>query len=193
MTAAFQRVAEDLGPVDVLVNNAGVADRFIPAEEQTTETWNRTLEVNLIGAFLCTRAVCAQPGRLPAVIINLGSINSHLPFAPRHAYGATKHGIDVLTKCLAAELGPQGVRTVTLAPGYIRTQGVARLVEQGLVDELVLRRRIPLGRLGEPSEIAKAAWFLASSNASYVNGATMYVDGGWTAFGAAGDASRPDG
>jgi NAD(P)-dependent dehydrogenase (short-subunit alcohol dehydrogenase family) len=192
VAAAFQEIGERFGPVDVLVNNAGIADQFIRSEEQTAETWNRTLGVNLYGTVMCTKAVCAQPQRLPQLVINIGSINSHLPFAPRHAYGATKHAVDILAKCLAAELGPAGVRTATLAPGYIRTEGVSALVDKGLVDEMVLRRRIPMGRLGQPAEIAKVARFLASPEASYITGCTVYVDGGWTAFGAAGSASDPD-
>jgi NAD(P)-dependent dehydrogenase (short-subunit alcohol dehydrogenase family) len=189
---AFAAIHDRFGPVDVLVNNAGVADRFIPSETQTSKTWNRTLGVNLYGTFACTKAVCGQDGRLPQVVINLGSINSHLPFAPRHAYGATKHAVDILAKCLAAELGGAGVRTATLCPGYIRTEGVGALLDQGAVDEMILRRRIPLGRLGQPSEIGKVARFLASPDASYINGATVYVDGGWTSFGSAGNASNPE-
>lgn len=192
VSQGFREIHERFGPVDVLVNNAGIADRFIPAEEQSSETWNRTLGVNLYGTFACTKAVCGQPGRLPQVVINLGSINSHLPFAPRHPYGATKHAVDILAKCLASELGAEGVRTATLCPGYIRTEGVGALLDQGLVDEMILRRRIPMGRLGQPSEIAKVARFLASPEASYITGSTVYVDGGWTAFGAAGNASNPD-
>lgn len=192
VATAFQEINERFGPVDVLVNNAGIADQFLPAEEQTSETWNRTLGVNLYGTFACTKAVCGQSGRLPQVVINLGSINSHLPFAPRHTYGATKHAVDILAKCLASELGGSGLRTATLCPGYIRTEGVGALLDAGHVDEMVLRRRIPIGRLGKPSEIGKVARFLASPEASYVNGATVYVDGGWTAFGGAGNASNPD-
>lgn len=128
VSQGFREIHERFGPVDVLVNNAGIADRFIPAEEQSSETWNRTLGVNLYGTFACTKAVCGQPGRLPQVVINLGSINSHLPFAPRHPYGATKHAVDILAKCLASELGAEGVRTATLCPGYIRTEGVGALL-----------------------------------------------------------------
>ncbi|GGM12396.1 hypothetical protein GCM10011534_38180 [Pseudooceanicola nanhaiensis] len=94
----------------------------------------------------------------------------------------------MLTRCMAAELGPRGIRTATVAPGYIRTLGVADLEARGLIDIDAIRRRIPMGELGRPDDIAAAVQFLASPAASYVNGAILYVDGGWTSFGNAGDA-----
>jgi NAD(P)-dependent dehydrogenase (short-subunit alcohol dehydrogenase family) len=129
-----------------------------------------------------------RPG---GMIINLGSINTFLPFAPRHAYGASKAAVDILTRCLAAELGPAGVRIATLAPGYIRTPGVAALEQSKRIDSGAIQRRIPMGDFGKPSNIADAAFFLASSAASYVSGSILYVDGGWTSFGAAEFASEP--
>ncbi|WP_428924808.1 SDR family oxidoreductase [Marinibacterium sp. SX1] len=191
VTAIFAHVAQEFGPLDVLVNNAAIADGFAPATDQGPDVLMRVLDVNLAGAFACAREALAAfaPGR--GVILNLGSINTFLPFAPRHAYGASKAAIDMLTRCMAAELGPRGIRTATLAPGYIRTPGVAALEAAGRIDIDGIRRRIPLGELGRPEDIAEAAVFLASPGASYVNGAILYVDGGWTAFGNAGDASDP--
>jgi len=175
----------------VLVNDAAIADTFKPATEQSVADLERILDVNLTGAFLCMReALPLMEGR-PGVILNLGSINTFLPFAPRHAYGASKAATDILTRCLAAELGPQGHRTATIAPGYIRTPGVIELETAGRIDSLAIRRRIPMGKMGRPSDIADAAWFLASADASYINGSILYVDGGWTSFGNAGDASTP--
>jgi NAD(P)-dependent dehydrogenase (short-subunit alcohol dehydrogenase family) len=187
--AAFDAVVQDLGPVEVLVNNAAVADAFQPAVAQGFADLDRTLDVNLTGAFLCAQAALGlmQPGR--GVIINLGSIAGLVPMAPRHAYGASKAGIEMLTRCLAAELGPQGRRVMTVAPGYIRTPGVAALEREGRIDAATIRARIPMGDLGRPEDIAEAVWFLASPAASYVNGGLLLVDGGWNAFGAAGPAS----
>ena len=186
--ALFAEVARRFGKVDVLVNNAAVADTFTPALEQTPEHIEKLLDINLTGAFVCTReALKAMPAG--GVVLNLGSINTFLPFAPRHAYGASKAGIDILTRCMAAELGPKGLRFATVAPGYIRTPGVASLEATGRVDFDAVRRRIPMGDLGRPGDIADAAFFLASADASYINGSILYVDGGWTSFGNAGFAS----
>jgi NAD(P)-dependent dehydrogenase (short-subunit alcohol dehydrogenase family) len=184
----FETIGARFGRIDVLVNNAGIADRFLPAAEQSAEQVMQVLDVNLTGAFLCAREALRFMPRPGGVILNLGSINTFLPFAPRHAYGASKAGIDMLTRCMAGELGPEGIRVVTLAPGYIRTPGVAALEQSGHVDTLKIRQRIPLGDMGTPTDIAQTAAFLASAEASYINGSILYVDGGWTAFGDAGQA-----
>lgn len=184
----FEEVATRCGSVDLLVNNAAVADVFKPALEQTSGDLEGVLDINLTGAFLCAREALKRmrPG---GAVINVGSINTFLPFAPRHAYGASKAGIDILTRCMAAELGPQGLRFATVAPGYIRTPGVAELERTGRIDSKAIRRRIPMGDMGRPEDIADAAFFLASADASYINGSILYVDGGWTSFGNAGVAS----
>jgi NAD(P)-dependent dehydrogenase (short-subunit alcohol dehydrogenase family) len=187
----FGEIRSRLGPVDLLVNDAAIADVFKPALEQSPGDLEAVLDVNVAGAFLCAREALKAMGR-GSMILNVGSINTFLPFAPRHAYGASKAAIDILTRCMAAELAPQGIRTATLAPGYIGTPGVLALEAAGRIDTDAIRRRIPLGRLGLPEEIADAALFLASPAASYVNGAILYVDGGWTSFGNAGPASEPN-
>jgi NAD(P)-dependent dehydrogenase (short-subunit alcohol dehydrogenase family) len=189
VVGVFRRIGERFGGFDVLINNAAISDTFLPGLEQTPDHLARVLDVNLCGAFVCAREAVRtmRPG---SVIVNLGSINTFLPFVPRHAYGASKAGIDILTRCMAAELGPSGLRTVTLAPGYIRTPGVAALEHSGGIDVDTIRRRIPLGDLGHPEDIADAAFFLASPDASYINGSILYVDGGWTSFGNAGFASE---
>jgi NAD(P)-dependent dehydrogenase (short-subunit alcohol dehydrogenase family) len=187
----FAEVGRRFGRVDVLVNNAAVADTFVPALEQEPEHIERLLDINLTGAFTCAREALKlmPPG---GVVLNLGSINTFLPFAPRHAYGASKAGIDILTRCMTAELAPKGLRFATVAPGYIRTPGVAALETSGKVDFRAVRRHIPMGDLGRPEDIADAACFLASDDASYINGSILYVDGGWTSFGNAGFASGSD-
>jgi NAD(P)-dependent dehydrogenase (short-subunit alcohol dehydrogenase family) len=192
--ALFASVGRRFGRIDVLVNNAAIADAFQPALAQTFADLENILDVNVTGAFLCTReAVKLMNGakdRGGGVVLNLGSINTFLPFAPRHAYGASKAAIDILTRCMAAELGPAGIRTATIAPGYICTPGVAALEASGKIDARVIKRRIPLGDMGEPHDVAEAAFFLASADASYINGSILYVDGGWTSFGNAGNASE---
>jgi NAD(P)-dependent dehydrogenase (short-subunit alcohol dehydrogenase family) len=188
----FAAIARRFGRIDVLVNNAAIADAFRPALAQSSADLEKVLDVNVTGAFLCTReAVKLMSGAAGegGVILNLGSINTFLPFAPRHAYGASKAAIDMLTRCMAAELGPAGIRTATIAPGYIRTPGVAALEASGKIDARAIRRRIPLGDMGRPHDVAEAAFFLASADASYINGSVLYVDGGWTSFGNSGNAS----
>ncbi|GLS32021.1 NAD(P)-dependent dehydrogenase, short-chain alcohol dehydrogenase family [Mesorhizobium albiziae] len=189
VVALFEELRGRFGRIDVLVNGAAVADTFVPGIEQMPAEIEHVLDVNLTGAFTCAReaikAMC--PG---GVILNLGSINSFLPLAPRHAYGASKAGMDILTRCMAAELGPVGIRTATVAPGYIRTPGVAQLAKAGRIDSTAIGRRIPMGRMGRPEDVADAAFFLASADASYINGSILYVDGGWTSFGDAGNASE---
>ena len=191
VSALFESIGERFGRLDVLVNNAAIADSFAPGSEQRAEDLEKVLDVNLCGAFLCAREA-VRLMKAGGVIVNVGSINTFLPFAPRHAYGASKAGVDILTRCMAAELGPSGLRTVTIAPGYIRTPGVAELEQSGRIDSEAIQRRIPMGDLGRPDDIADAALFLASTAASYVNGSILYVDGGWTSFGNAGFASQSE-
>jgi NAD(P)-dependent dehydrogenase (short-subunit alcohol dehydrogenase family) len=188
VVALFAMLRQRFGGLDVLANNAAVSDVFKPAVEQTTADLNRVLDINLTGAFLCAREA-VKSMRSGGVIVNTGSINTFLPFAPRHAYGASKAGIDILTRCMAAELGPSGIRIATVAPGYMRTPGVAALEQSGRIDTVAIRRRIPMGDLGRPEDIADATLFLASDRASYISGSILYVDGGWTSFGNAGFAS----
>lgn len=188
----FEQVRRRFGRIDVLVNNAAIADHFQPAFEQTGEDLARTMEVNVTAAFHCARESLRLMPEGEGVIVNIGSINTFLPFAPRHAYGASKAAIDVLTRCLAAELGPEGRRVVTVAPGYIRTPSTDDLGAKGRIDTVAIRRRIPMGAMGRPEDIAEAVWFSASEKASYFSGAILYVDGGWTSFGNAGDASTGD-
>ena len=189
VASAFAEIGTRFGGIDILVNDAAVADDFKPAFEQSAADLERTLEVNVTGAFLCAREALRQMAGRRGVVVNIGSINTFLPFAPRHAYGASKAAIDMLTRCMAAELGPEGHRTVTVAPGYIRTPGVAELEASGRIDMAAIRRRIPLGDLGTPEAVAEVVRFVASDAASYINGSIVYVDGGWTSFGNAGDAS----
>jgi NAD(P)-dependent dehydrogenase (short-subunit alcohol dehydrogenase family) len=186
---AFAQIAARFGHVDVMINNAAIADVFKPAMEQDSSDLGRVLDVNLAGAFMCAKEALALMQGRAGMILNMGSINSFLPFAPRHAYGASKAAIDILTRCFAAELGQKGIRSATLAPGYIRTPGVAALEQSGKVDSVAILKRIPLGDMGRPEDIADAALFLASPAASYINGGILYVDGGWTSFGNAGQAS----
>jgi NAD(P)-dependent dehydrogenase (short-subunit alcohol dehydrogenase family) len=178
-----------LGSIDILVNCAGVADTNMPTIEQKLATWQRMIDVNLTGTLLMCQAVGAHMiTRQHGAIVNVSSVTGVSAFPRRNAYGATKAGVIMLTRSLASEWGSSGVRVNCVAPGYTRTPMVAALVEAGKVDADIIHRRTPLGRMGEPREIAQAIAYLSSDWATFVSGATLLVDGGWAAFGGAGDA-----
>jgi NAD(P)-dependent dehydrogenase (short-subunit alcohol dehydrogenase family) len=120
-------------------------------------------------------------------IVNFSSVNGLGGIPRRHAYGPAKAAVAMLTRNLASEWGSAGVRVNALAPAYIRTPMTARLIDEGKIDAVRLEARTPAGRLGEPKEVALAAAFLISDWASYITGATLPVDGGWMAYGGAGD------
>ncbi|WP_200305767.1 glucose 1-dehydrogenase, partial [Paracraurococcus ruber] len=186
--AMVGKAAAAFGRLDVLVNNAGIADSFLPTVEQGTDLFGRQLDIHLKGTFAASRE--AAKAMLPAgggAIVNLASIAGLTGLPRRNGYAAAKAGIIAITRTLAAEWGRGGIRVNAIAPGYVRTALVEALEREGRVDTGAIGRRAPLGRLARPEEIAEVAWFLASPAASYVTGVTLPVDGGWMAYGAAGD------
>ncbi|BBD36186.1 short-chain dehydrogenase [Aminobacter sp. Y103A] len=190
LVALFEEIRGRFGRIEVLANCAAIADTFVRGIEIPQQI-ERVLDVNLTGTFTCAREAIKSMDA-GGVILNLGSINSFLPFVPRHAYGASRAGMNILTRCMAAELGSVGIRTATVALGYIRTPDIAQLVESGCIDSVAIKRRIPMGRMGEPEDVAEAVFFLASPDASYVNGSTLYVDGGLTSLADARNAQPTD-
>ena len=171
---------ERLGPVDVLVNNAAIANTLSLAE-LSQEDWDRDLDVVLKGPFLCAQAVLPQMvERRRGVVVNLGSVNGS-QFLGHDAYSAAKAGLVSLTRSIAVRYGPYGIRANVLSPGTVRTPAWdARLArDPQLLDRLI--RWYPLGRVGTVDDIATAAAFLASAEASWVTGTVLTVDGGFSA------------
>ena len=192
--AVRERVAEVVarhGRIDALINNAGIADQTAPTLEQTAEAFDKVLSVHLRGAFLMSQQVIAQMLRQPrdargnrGAIVNIGSIASFGGIPGRNAYSAAKAGILGMTRALACEWARKGIRVNAVAPGYVKTALVTSLIERGAIDAQAIARRAPLGRMAAPEEIARVLGFLASTQASYVTGAVLPVDGGWGALGA---------
>ncbi len=170
-----------LGPVDVLVNNAGVNPYYKPIERTTLEEWDHIIGVNLTGVFLTTRGFGAKMlSRQSGSIINITSVAAHRGLARTGAYCAAKSGVESLARSLAKDWATSNVRVNNVAPGYVKTDLTAGLAaNDGL--RSTIEERTPLGRLAEATEISGAVVFLASDAASYVTGTTIPVDGGWNA------------
>ena len=188
--AAFKTIETQFGRIDALVNNAGIGSPHLPTSEQTVESFERILSIHLTGTFLFSReAFAAMARRRAGSIVNISSIAGLTGLPRRNAYGAAKAGIASMTKSMACEWASAGIRVNAVAPGFVATALVKKLEADGFVDTPRLNRRIPMGRLARPEEIAEAIYFLSSAAASYITGTILSVDGGWTAFGDSGDAS----
>lgn len=181
VTAAVAKAVARFGRIDALVNNAGIAV-FKPILETTYEEWERVLAVNLSGPFICAQA-CA-PMMLKnggGAIVNVASISGLRASTLRVAYGTSKAGLMHLTKQQAAELGTLGIRVNAVAPGPVDT-AMAKQVHTAAI-RADYHDAIPLNRYGTEREIAEAVVFLCSDAASYINGQTLAVDGGFDASG----------
>jgi 2-dehydro-3-deoxy-D-gluconate 5-dehydrogenase len=176
-----ERAVGEFGRIDILLNNAGVTSPKTVVE-LTDEDWHRIMDTSATGAFYCARAVAPVMMRQrEGAIISMGSILSARGMAQRTAYSAAKAAVANFTRALALELGPHGIRVNAIAPTVIVTDLNRELVRtQPQLYQAVLDRT-PLGRLGEPEDIAGALVFLASPAARFITGQTLFVDGGYTA------------
>jgi 3-oxoacyl-[acyl-carrier protein] reductase len=166
-----------LGPPDILVNNAGVYE-FAPLEKVTAEHFHKMFDLNVLGLILACQEAARRFGPSGGSIINISSVAA-LGNSPQTAvYSATKGAVDTITKVLAKELGPRHIRVNAINPGMVETEGVRAA---GL-DESDFRKQIeartPLGRIGQPNDIAPAAVFLASPDSTWITGVTLYITGG---------------
>jgi len=179
--ATVRFALEKMGGIDVLVNNAGIYYTE-PFEEITEERWDEVMAVDLKGTFLMCQAVSPHlKEKKSGAIVNMASTNGIAGELNYAHYNAAKAGIVLLTKSLALELAPYGVRVNCVCPGYIQTESTDTMDSPEFIAEYA-RTKIPLGRVGGPEEVASVIAFLASEDASFVTGESVLIDGGQLAF-----------
>lgn len=182
---AIEQTVKRFGRLDFLINNAGI-DFVGSVDETSYDDWRRMFSVDLDGAFLCIKYARPHLARYgEGAVINIGSIHATQTQRGRAAYAAAKAGLLGLTRALALDLGPQGIRINTIAPGYIRTSIWSVWLDRLPDPERVLRNiaaQHPLRRLGKPEDVAGVAAFLASPDAAFISGTVITVDGGLTAM-----------
>ena len=190
--ALIEHAIQKFGRLDVLVNNAGIRGESKKIHEMSADEWDEVIDINLRSAFLCTREAVKQMlkninpndtqlnynnNNYNRSIINMSSYHESVPQAEGVAYTVSKGGMEMLTKTVALELADKGIRVNGVAPGAIETD-----MQKDVMEDEQKRRhkenKTPLGRFGKPEEIARVVLFLASKDASYIAGATVYVDGG---------------
>ena len=184
----FEQAIAAFGTLDIVVANAGL-QRDAPFEQLTLAQWSTVINVNLTGQFLCARAAVREflrrgprpVSRALGKIICMSSVHEVIPWAGHANYAASKGGVMMLMKTIAQELAPRGIRVNGLAPGATRTPiNTAAWSTPEAYDALM--RLVPYKRIGEPDDIARAAVWLASDDSDYVNGVTLFVDGGMTLY-----------
>lgn len=177
--AMFERVWRELGPIDVLVNNAGI-ETIVPFLELTDEQWTRLVDVNLRGPWLCSQVFCRRvvAAERKGSIVIIGSVQAGKVLPGRTHYAPSKLALEALTRNMSAEMTPLGIRINCIHPGLIDTEMTAWVMKRPDLLPGILAQ-ISMGRAGQPREIGTVAAFLASEEASYLTGQSFYVDGGW--------------
>ena len=174
----FEETKKSFGSLDVLVNNAGVY-QFIPLESVTEEEFHREFNTNVLGLILTTQEAVKYFGPGGGSVINIGSVVSSITPPMTVVYTATKGAVDAITRVLAKELGPRKIRVNSINPGGVETEGVHRIGMIGSDQEKQLVAQTPLGRIGQPEDIAPVAVFLASADSGWVTGEIIAASGGY--------------
>jgi 3-oxoacyl-[acyl-carrier protein] reductase len=172
-------VATQLGPIDVLVNNAGIYE-FGPLEAITPEHFHKQFNTNVLGLLLVTQAAVPHFNPAGGSIINIGSVVGRMAFPNAAVYSATKGAVDSITVSLSKELGAKKIRVNALNPGLVETEGTQGAGMIGSDFGRAAAAETPLGRIGQPQDIATAAAFLASTDSGWLSGQTIYASGGFT-------------
>ncbi|MGZ4988133.1 MAG: SDR family NAD(P)-dependent oxidoreductase, partial [Limisphaerales bacterium] len=177
IAALFASAKKAFGQLDILVNNAGIYD-FVALEDVTEEHFHKFFDVNVLGLLLSSQAAAREFGDGGGVIINMSSIVSTLGIPNSSIYSGTKGAVDAITRSLAAELGPRKIRVNAIRPGMVETEGfhAAGLAESD--ERKGVEAQTPLGRIGQPQDIAPTVVFLASDDASWITGETFLISGG---------------
>ena len=178
----FAAVDKAWGGIDILVNNAGIDGARAAGWEAEIAAWRKVIEVNLLGAFHCAReALRRMVAQKNGVVLTISSVHEEIAWSGYSAYTASKAAVGMLTKTLAQEAAPYGVRVLSLAPGAIKTP-INHDAWATPEKEAELLKLVPYDRVGEPDDIGRAAVWLASDQADYMTGATLFVDGGMTLY-----------
>lgn len=186
VTSAVSAAVSKFGGVDILINAAGIPDvkLTIPIIEQETERWERILTVNLKGTYLFSKKCAVEMiKRNCGKIVSISSVAGLVGFPRETAYGPAKSGVIMLTKQFAVEWAKYNINVNAIAPGYIRTEMLRKVISEGELDESNLIKKIPQRRLGGPEDVANLVIFLTSHASKYITGETIVIDGGLTASG----------
>jgi 3-oxoacyl-[acyl-carrier protein] reductase len=173
----FAEVGRAFGSIDILVNNAGIYE-FAPLDAITEEHFHKQVNVNVLGPILATQAAVKLFGPYGGSIVNISSIVSSMAVPNAAVYSATKGAVDALTRSLAKELGPRKIRVNAINPGMVETEGVHTAGIAGSDAQKQVEAQAPLGRIGQPQDIAPLALFLASSDSAWITGETFVIAGG---------------
>ncbi len=173
----FSQAIKAFGNIDILVNNAGVYE-FIPLENVTAEAYHKMFDINVFGLLMTTKEAVKHFNSKGGSIINIGSVASTKGLAQGSVYCATKASVDAITRCLGQELGPRNIRVNSINPGMVETEGThhAGIIESDFKTKT--EHETPLGRIGLPKDIAPAVAFIASDEASWITGETLFISGG---------------